>query len=122
MRKTVKILITLIAILVLTLTIANTYMCFAIQEGIPDPNDYKPVEEPLPNTYVGIVQTIVSVIQISGVVISVVVITIIGIKYMIGSIEEKAEYKKTMIPYLIGVLFLFGTSQIVGVIYNIVRQ
>ena len=38
---------------------------------------------------------------------------IIGIKYIIGSVEEKADYKKTMIPYLIGVFIFFSLSQII---------
>lgn len=37
---------------------------------------------------------------------------VIGIKYMSGSIEEKANYKKTMIPYLIGCICIFGASTI----------
>ena len=37
---------------------------------------------------------------------------IVGIKYMMGSASEKAEYKKTMIPYLIGAVLIFGASAI----------
>ena len=35
---------------------------------------------------------------------------------MIGSVEEKAEYKKTMIPYLIGVFMIGSISVIVRLI------
>ena len=68
----------------------------------------------------GIGQTIISWISIAGVVISVVVLTILGIKYMIGSASEKAEYKKTMIPYLVGAVLIFGASAIAGVVVNMV--
>ena len=44
---------------------------------------------------------------------------ILGIKYMIGSVEEKAEYKKTMMPYIIGTTILFAASTIVSIIYNV---
>ena len=37
---------------------------------------------------------------------------ILGIKYMTGSAEEKAEYKKTMVPYLVGAVILFGAAAI----------
>ena len=43
---------------------------------------------------------IVGILQTVGVVLSVIVLVVLGIKYMMGSAEEKAEYKKTMIPYL----------------------
>ena len=39
---------------------------------------------------------------------AVVLVAFLGIKYMLGSAEEKAEYKKDMIPYLVGAFLLFG--------------
>ena len=62
---------------------------------------------------------IVGIIQVIGIVIAVVVIMVVGIKYMMGSVEEKAEYKKTMIPYVVGCIMVFGISNIVKIIYNI---
>ena len=56
------------------------------------------------NKIIGIVQTV-------GTVASIIVIIVLGIKYMMGSAEEKAEYKKTLMPYLIGaVLVLLGVN------------
>ena len=46
----------------------------------------------------------------------VLIIAVLGIKYMMGSLEEKAEYKKTMIPYLVGIVLLLGASGIVKAI------
>ena len=56
--------------------------------------------------------------QTVGVVLSVVVLMIIGIKYMMGSAEEKAEYKKTMIPYIVGAALIFAASIFANVIYQ----
>jgi len=39
-----------------------------------------------------------------------------------GSAEEKAEYKKTMIPYLIGALILFAAVQIAGAVVGIANS
>ena len=47
-----------------------------------------------------------------GIIVAVVVLLVLGIKYMMGSASEKAEYKKTMIPYLVGALLIFGASAI----------
>ena len=55
-----------------------------------------------------------------GIVVSVVVIAIIGVKYMLGSVDEKAGYKKSMIPYLIGAFLLFGASAIAKAIVALV--
>ena len=65
--------------------------------------------------------SIISILQTVGVVLSVVVLMIIGIKYMMGSAEEKAEYKKTLLPYIIGAAMVFGASVLTGVIYNFMQ-
>lgn len=61
---------------------------------------------------------IMGIIQTIGVVIAVVILMVLGIKYMMGSAEEKAEYKKTMIPYVIGAVLIFGASTIANMVYN----
>ena len=60
----------------------------------------------------GVGANIVSIITTIGIIVAVVVLLVLGIKYMMGSASEKAEYKKTMIPYLIGALLIFGASAI----------
>ena len=40
---------------------------------------------------------------------------------MTASISEKAEYKKTMIPYLIGTIMFFAITQLVALIASIVE-
>ena len=67
----------------------------------------------------GLGKSIVGIMQVVGVVVAVVVILVIGIKYLIGSAEERAEYKKTMIPYLVGAILIFAATTIVNVVYNL---
>lgn len=71
--------------------------------------------EAMGNKIIGILQTV-------GVVLSVIIIIVLGIKYMMGSAEEKAEYKKTMMPYLIGAVFIFLAPTIANVIYNFLKS
>lgn len=63
-------------------------------------------------------QKITSIISTIAIVIAVIVLLILGIKYMIGSASEKAEYKKTMIPYLVGAVLVFGAGAIAKVVVN----
>ncbi len=55
---------------------------------------------------------IAKVIRNVGVVAAVIILMYLGIKYMIGSAEEKAEYKKVFIPYLVGAVLLFSAAGI----------
>lgn len=63
--------------------------------------------------------TIIGFIQIIGSILSVVVLVVLGIKYMMGSAEEKAEYKQSMKPYIIGAIMVFGITNILSIIANI---
>ena len=65
---------------------------------------------------------VVGIISVVGTVISVVALTAIGIKYMLGSVEEKAEYKNTLIPYIIGAVMVFTVSWIPQIIYEIMQS
>ena len=64
-------------------------------------------------------QRIFRLVIVTGTFVSVIALVIMGIKYMIGSAEEKSEYKKTMLPYVIGAFFLFAASAIAQVLYNV---
>lgn len=63
-------------------------------------------------------QKIIGIIQVVGSIAAVAVLVVLGIKYMMGSTEEKAEYKKTMMPYLIGAVLIFAAANLAGLIYK----
>ncbi len=93
---------------------------FQSSEIVPD--DFTPSQieldtasTKLGNKYIGIVQAIGSIASVGALVV-------IGIKYMLGSAEEKAEYKSTMIPYIIGCILVFMASTIVGAIYTSIHS
>ncbi len=48
----------------------------------------------------------------------VLIIAILGIKYMMGSLEEKAEYKKSMIPLIVGIVVVMGATTIANLLVN----
>lgn len=56
-----------------------------------------------------------------GIVAAVVVVAILGVKYMLGSADERAEYKKSMMPYLIGALLVFGASGIAKAVVSLAK-
>lgn len=61
---------------------------------------------------------VIGVIKVVGIILSVGCLMVLGIKFMMGSAEEKAEYKKTFIPYLIGAILLFGASAFAAQLYG----
>lgn len=88
-----------------------------------NPNDYKP-SDPTTDDAVEVVEKIgvvLGAIRNISVVVSVIVLMIIGFKYIIGSVEEKANYKATMLPYIIGCVMAVAGTTLVDFIYKSVH-
>lgn len=83
-------------------------------------NSYAPIIKPADSTAVSdFAGPIASTIQVIGTVISVGVMVWVGLRYMFASVEEKAEYKKTLLPIFIGAIIVFAISSLVKIIANI---
>ncbi len=107
-KKTLRI-ITIIATIVAVVCVAS----FSFADG---PIDFKDVNSSKDFDNVG--KTIIGALKGIGTIVAVAILIVIGIKYMMGSAEEKAEYKKVMIPYLIGAVLIFAAPYIADAIYT----
>lgn len=117
MKKQVKVLSIALIVLTVLLAISNVVLATDIPgkiDQIAQGNSSADTSK-----VVNLGATIVTIMQTVGIVVAVVVLLILGIKYMMGSAEEKAEYKKTMIPYLVGAILIFASTTIVNVVYNV---
>lgn len=116
MKKSIKVISTLLLAIMLVASIAGTVLAVdpnTVLNGL-DGNGNVQIND---LTKVG--NNIVTIIQVVGIVIAVIVLLVIGIKYMMGSASEKAEYKKTMIPYIVGAVLIFAGTSLVRVIYSL---
>lgn len=115
MKKTSKLLVALLIILTIaTISVSS----FAVNLKPTDlyPNDITIRGQ---EQITGLGKQIVGVIQTVGIVIAVVILLVLGIKYMMGSAEEKADYKKSMIPYIVGAILIFASTTIVNIVYQL---
>ena len=121
MKKTVKIISTLLLGVMLVATSAGVAYAkpdaVTIIDGVANGGEGVQTESV---TKIG--GNVVTIIQVVGVVIAIVILLVIGIKYMVGSAQEKAEYKKTMIPYIVGAILIFAGTSIVKVVYSMTSQ
>lgn len=62
---------------------------------------------------------IYTIVVVVGTALTVGVGLIIGIKYMVGSIEEKAEYKKILVPYVVACATIYGSLGIWKLLVNV---
>lgn len=112
MKKVNKILIVLIIVF---LMVSICSQVFAI-----DPDKYKPTDPTIEESkeFTSKVGIILGAIRNLSVIVAVITIMIIGIKYILGSVEEKANYKATMMPYIIGCVMAASGTTVVSFIYD----
>ena len=67
----------------------------------------------------GTSDTIYRILLALGISIAVIVSGILGIKFMLGSTEEKAQVKETLIPFFIGCIIVFGAFSIWRIVVEI---
>lgn len=63
--------------------------------------------------------SIYNILLVIGICIATVVIVILGIKFIIGSVEEKSQIKELLIPFIIGCVVVFGAFAIWKIVVNI---
>lgn len=118
MKKQVKIISALLIIVTILATLSSVVLAAPDLSGkideIAQGNDSVATDK-----VVNLGKTIVTIMQTIGIVVAVVVLLVLGIKYMMGSAEEKAEYKKTMIPYVVGAVLIFASTTIVNIVYQL---
>ena len=115
MKKHSKIM-SILLILIMLVSFATT--TFAAVAGVSDPSTLKGKAVAGTSKITNIGNQIITILTVVGTVASVIVLIVLGIKYMMGSAEEKAEYKKTMMPYIIGAGLVFAASAIAGILYG----
>ncbi len=62
---------------------------------------------------------VMKVIRTIAVIGGVILIMFLGVKFMMGSAEEKAEYKKSFMPLIIGIIVVMSASQIATMLFGI---
>lgn len=65
-----------------------------------------------------VTNTVISWIWYFSIIAAVIVIMVIGLKFIIGSTQEKAEYKKSLIPLVVGALLVVFATTIVKILFS----
>lgn len=69
-----------------------------------------------------ILNSVIGLIQVAGTGISMVMVTMLGIKYMLAAPSDKADVKKQIAPLVIGAIILFASVNLVGIVADITEK
>lgn len=123
MQKIGKVILIIVVLLTIFSCIgSNVYA--TITNPVENPDYYKPSDNNTSDNtkFIGIGNAILGAIRAIGTFISVITLITLGIRYMLASTQDKALYKETMIPYIIGAILVFAIPNIIGVIYDLVKN
>lgn len=115
MKKLIKLFFSLVLCILLSALICS-HWSFAYDKINPDeynPSNYHDLSNDN-STITKLVNAPASALTTFGIVISVVALMILGLKYILGSVNEKAEYKKNLWPVILGIF-------IIALILSIIR-
>lgn len=73
-------------------------------------------------TATNIVGSIISIVQVVGMGIAIIMLIVMAIKYISAAPSEKAEIKKSATIYIVGAIVLFAASGILEIIKNFASQ
>jgi len=113
MKKTSKIIL---IILILAFIISCTSYINAASNYTITP---EPVQATESMDFRDMVGRITGLVKWASVIGAIIMLTVLGVKYMMGSLSEKAQYKKSMVPWVVGIILVVVSSTIVDVIYDI---
>ena len=65
---------------------------------------------------------VIGTIMLVGTFVAVCAAIYLGIKYVLSSVEEKADIKKRMVPFIIGVVVFYGATGILKIIGDIAKM
>lgn len=112
MKKTIKIVLFLLVILLCI----NTFT-FAID----NPDFYEPgnLDSTDSNKVIDVTVKILRYVRFAGIILAIIILSVIGFKFMINSAEEKAKYMESLLPYLIGCVLLVSATFIPQIVASV---
>lgn len=114
--KTLKIVTTLLMVIFTISTFSQVALATSgadIAGGIKADTaaiDAKPLQE--------MAGKVLGLIQIASAVAAVILIAVFGFKFIMGSANEKADYQKSFIPLIVGVVVVFAATSIANLLFS----
>jgi len=124
MNKSIRILS--LALLLLTMLTNVSCADTAVQSPesvrVASSSGYLGISQPhIEEGLVGSLGGIISVVQIVGTAVAVGASIYLGIRYILSSVEEKADIKKKMVPFIVGVVIFYGATGILQLISAVAK-
>ena len=117
MKLNAKMLLTALTILLLVATLSTSV--FATTSIINDIKSQAETTNSIDSAEMtATAGKVLKLIRTIAIILGTIVIAVLGVKYMMGSVEEKAEYKKSFIPLVVGILVIMAATSIATLLFS----
>ena len=108
--RTLKIVMTILMTIFTVCAISQVALAASVNITPVAPGDMSGIET--------IAGKILGLIQAASGIAAVVLIAVFGFKFIMGSANEKADYQKSFIPLIVGVVVVFAATSIANLIFS----
>lgn len=119
-KNLARILLLFLLFIIITTPLINA--AESINPSKYNPNNKNGTVSTDTNTILNIGGKLWGILSTVGAIVSVIALAIIGLRSVFGSIDDKAAYKKAMMPYIIGLCMVVGISVIVNLVYDFANE
>ena len=118
MNKTLKIAMVIAMVVATIFTFSNMVFAAGSVESMVD--NIKPnISSVESSKLTEMAGKVISLIQVASVILAVILIAVFGFKFIMGSANEKADYQKSFIPLIVGLVVVFAATSIAKLIMSI---
>lgn len=115
MKKVTKILTIVLLVAMIVLSVSEVFAAGGLITNIEVASNTTVNMGTLPQT----IGKVIAYIRNAAIIIGVVIIIILGIKYMLGSVEEKAGYQKSFVPLIVGIIVVMAATSIASFLFSL---
>lgn len=119
LKKYTKIILILLLSVFLVSIVANESFAVGSSDAITAMNNMANTDLKDDTGKLGsIINAVIGLIQVAGTGISMIMVTVLGIRYLMAAPNDKADVKKQIAPLVIGAVILFAAVNLVDIIAN----
>ena len=119
-RKSVKVLLILLISIFVISVMQNLVFAVSTTDAITAMGNMEGADiEDGTGKLGNIINAVIGLIQVAGTGISMIMVTMLGIKYLLAAPSDKADVKKQIAPLVVGAIILFAAVNLVSIVATI---
>lgn len=116
--KTLKIIATILMALMVVCSVSQVALAASGSDVVGDIEGKVNTDNIDSSKLTDMAGNILGLIQIASAVAAVILIAVFGFKFIMGSANEKADYQKSFIPLIVGVVVVFAATSIAKLLFS----